>query len=163
MRILELFAGYGSQRLALENLGFDVVSDISEIDTNAIKAYNCLHGQTRNLGDITKVNLCELSDYDLITYSSPCQDFSTAGLQKGGEKGSGTRSSLLWECEKIIAYCKPKYLLLENVKNLVGEKFKPCFDKWLKVLENLGYNSYWQVLNAKDFGVPQQRERECLL
>jgi DNA (cytosine-5)-methyltransferase 1 len=95
----------------------------------------------------------------LITYSSPCQDFSVAGLQKGGDAGSGTRSSLLWECERIIRAVKPKYLLMENVKNLVGKKHIHNFIRWLQVLEMMGYQNYWQVLNAKDYGVPQNRER----
>ena len=95
----------------------------------------------------------------MITYSSPCQDFSVAGLQKGGDAGSGTRSSLLWECERIIRAVKPKYLLMENVKNLVGKKHKHNFICWLQVLEMMGYQNYWQVLNAKDYGVPQNRER----
>lgn len=159
MRILELFAGYGSQALALENLGIDFTSDISEIDKYAIQAYNQLHGETHNWGDITKIDERELPYYDLITYSSPCQDFSTAGLQRGGDIGSGTRSSLLWECERIIRAVKPKYLLMENVKNLVGEKHKHNFIKWLTVLEGLGYQNFWQVLNAKDYGVTQNRER----
>jgi DNA (cytosine-5)-methyltransferase 1 len=95
----------------------------------------------------------------LITYSSPCQDFSVAGLQKGGDAGSGTRSSLLWECERIIRAVKPKYLLMENVKNLVGKKHKHNFIRWLRVLEMMGYQNFWKVLNAKDYGVPQNRER----
>ena len=159
MRVLELFAGYGSQALALENLGIDFTSDISEIDKYAIDAYNQLHGDTHNWGDITKINEKELPYYDLITYSFPCQDISLAGLQKGLNKDSETRSSLLWECERIIRAVKPKYLLMENVKNLVGEKHKPNFIRWLRVLEMMGYQNYWQVLNAKDYGVPQNRER----
>ena len=75
------------------------------------------------------------------------------------EEGSGTRSSLLWECKKIIEYFKPKYLLMENVKNIISKKHKPYFDKWLDYLESLGYVNYWKVLNAKDFGIPQNRER----
>lgn len=94
---------------------------------------------------------------DLFTYSFPCQDLSVAGKQAG--LGKGTRSGLLYECEKIIENKKPKYLLLENVKNLVGKKFKPEFDKWLEYLEGLGYTNYWKVLNAKDYGIPQNRER----
>lgn len=159
MRVLELFAGYGSQALALENLGIEFVSDISEIDPYAIKAYNQIHGETHNWGDITKIDETKLPYYDLITYSSPCQDFSVAGLGKGGDKDSGTRSSLLWECERIIRAVKPKYLLMENVKNLVGEKHKHNFIRWLRVLEMMGYWNFWQVLNAKDYGVPQNRER----
>lgn len=88
-----------------------------------------------------------------------CQDFSNAGLQKGGEEGSGTRSSLLWECRRAIETKRPKYLMLENVKALVSKKFLPLFHKWLQVLEELGYTNYYAVLNAKDFGVPQNRER----
>jgi DNA (cytosine-5)-methyltransferase 1 len=159
MIILELFAGYGSQALALENLGMDFTSDISEIDKYAIQAYNQLHGETHNWGDITKIDETKLPYYDLITYSSPCQDFSVAGLGKGGDVGSGTRSSLLWEVERIIRAVKPKYLLMENVKNLVGEKHKHNFIRWLHVLEMMGYQNYWKVLNAKDYGVPQNRER----
>ena len=85
-------------------------------------------------------------------------DISLAGKQEGMIKGK-TRSGLLYECERIIEHCRPKYLLLENVKNLVGKKFKPQFDEWLDYLESLGYTSYWKVLNAKDYGVPQNRER----
>jgi len=159
MRILELFAGYGSQALALKYLGIDFVSDISEIDQYAIKTYNQIHGETHNWGDICKIDETKLPYYDLITYSSPCQDFSVAGKQAGGDKGSGTRSSLLWECERIIRAVKPKYLLMENVKNLVGKAHIHNFVAWLKVLEDMGYTNYWQVLNAKDYGVPQNRER----
>ena len=159
MRVLELFAGYGSQALALENLGIEFTSDISEIDRYAIQAYNQLHGETHNWGDITKIDETKLPYYDLITYSSPCQDFSLAGLQRGGDEGSGTRSSLLWECERIIRAVRPKYLLMENVKNLVGEKHKHNFIRWLRVLEMMGYQNFWKVLNAKDYGVPQNRER----
>ena len=88
-----------------------------------------------------------------------CQDISVAGKQKGLDMDSGTRSGLLWECQKVIATKKPKYLLMENVKNLVGKKHKANFDKWLEWLESQGYTNYWQVLNAKDYGIPQNRER----
>jgi len=158
-RVLEICAGYGSQALSLKNLGLDIHTDIAEIDKYAIQAYNQLHGETFNYGDVYKIDDTKLPNYDLITYSTPCQDFSVAGKQQGGDKGSGTRSSLLWECERIIKAVKPKYLLMENVKNLVGKKHKHNFDEWLKVLEELGYNNYWQVLNAKDYGIPQNRER----
>lgn len=159
MRVLELFSGYGSQALALENLGIEFTSDISEIDQYAIKAYNQIHGDTHNWGDITKIDETKLPYYDLITYSSPCQDFSVAGLGRGGDEGSGTRSSLLWECERIIRAVKPKYLLMENVKNLVGKAHVHNFNRWLRTLEMMGYWNFWQVLNAKDYGVPQNRER----
>ena len=158
LRVFEAFAGYGSQSIALRNLGveYEVVA-ISEIDKYAIKAYEAIHGSTNNLGDICKINPSDIPDHDLFTYSFPCQDLSVAGKQAG--LGKGTRSGLLYECEKIIETKKPKYLLLENVKNLVGKKFKPEFNKWLEYLEGLGYTNYWQVLNAKHYGVPQNRER----
>ena len=92
-----------------------------------------------------------------------CQDFSNVGLQKGGEEGSGTRSSLLWECRRAIVAKRPKYLLLENVKALASKKFLPLFNKWIKSLEDYGYYNTWQVLNAKDYGVPQNRERVFLV
>ena len=158
LRVFEAFAGYGSQSIALRNLGIDYeVVAISEIDKYAIKAYEAIHGPTNNLGDICKINPSDIPDHDLFTYSFPCQDLSVAGKQAG--LGKGTRSGLLYECEKIIEAKKPKYLLLENVKNLVGKKFKSQFDEWLEYLEGLGYTNYWQVLNAKDYGVPQNRER----
>lgn len=158
LRVFEAFAGYGSQSIALRNLGieYEVVA-ISEIDKYAIKAYEAIHEPTNNLGDICKINPSDTPDHDLFTYSFPCQDLSVAGKQAG--LGKGTRSGVLYECEKVIEAKKPKYLLLENVKNLVGKKFKPQFDEWLAYLESLGYTSYWKVLNAKDYGVPQNRER----
>lgn len=159
IRVLELFGGYGSQALALENLGIDFKSDLCEIDKYAIQAYNQIHGETFNYGDICSIDETKLPYYDLITYSSPCQDFSQAGKQAGGERGSGTRSSLLWECERIIRAVKPKYLLMENVKALTSKKFMPLFANWLRTLEDIGYKNWWKVLNAKDYGVPQNRER----
>ena len=158
LRVFEAFAGYGSQSIELRNLGieYEVVA-ISEIDKYAIKAYEAIHGPTNNLGDICKIDPKDIPNHDLFTYSFPCQDLSVAGKQAG--LGKGTRSGLLYECEKIIEAKKPKYLLLENVKNLVGKKFKSQFDEWLGYLEDLGYTNYWKVLNAKDYGVPQNRER----
>lgn len=159
IRVFEAFAGYGSQSIALRNLGIphEVVA-ISEIDKYAIQAYEAIHGKVNNLGDISKIKVEDIPQHDLFTYSFPCQDISVAGSTKGIVRGQ-TRSGLLYECEKIIEHCKPKYLLMENVKNLVGKKFKPQFDEWLKYLEDLGYTNYWKVLNAKNYGVPQNRER----
>ena len=160
IRVFEAFSGYGSQSIALRNIGVDYeVVAISEIDKYAIRAYETIHGKANNLGDISKIDVEDIPEHDLFTYSFPCQDISIAGRQMSLEEGSGTRSSLLWECKKIIEYCKPKYLLMENVKNLVSKKHKSYFDKWLNYLESLGYTNYWKVLNAKDFGVPQNRER----
>ena len=158
IRVFEAFAGYGSQSIALRNLGIEhEVVAISEIDKYAIQVYEAIHGPVLNLGDICKINPKDIPQHDLFTYSFPCQDLSVAGKQAG--LGKGTRSGLLYECEKIIEHCRPKYLLLENVKNLVSKKFKPQFDEWLDYLESLGYTNYWKVLNAKDYGVPQNRER----
>lgn len=160
IRLFEAFSGYGSQALALKryNIEFESVG-IAEIDKYAIQAHEALHGKIKNYGDVSSLEIDELPDMDLFTYSFPCQDISNAGKQRGLEKGSGTRSSLLWECERIIEGKLPKFLMMENVKNLVGKKNKPHFDEWLNVLEKLGYNNYWKVINAKWCGVPQNRER----
>ena len=159
LKVIEAFAGVGSQRMALRNLGIKhEVVGIFEIDKFALKSYEAIHGECPNLGDISKIDIKDIPKHDLFTYSFPCQDLSIAGKQKGMIRGV-TRSGLLYECERIIKHCKPKYLLLENVKNLVGKKNKPQFDEWLKFLEDLGYANYWKVLNAKDYGVPQNRER----
>lgn len=158
IKVFEAFAGYGSQSLALKYLNIPhKVVGISEIDKWAIKAYNALHDNVKNYGDISKINPCDLPDFDLFTYSFPCQDISIAGYQKGIKQG--TRSGLLYECEKIIEVKRPKYLMLENVKNLVGKNFKFQFDEWLKYLETLGYTNYWKVLSATDYGVAQSRKR----
>lgn len=160
LRVIELFAGIGSQTQALKNIGVDHdVVAIAEIDKFAIKSYEAIHGEKFNLGDVSTVDVDDIPNCDLLTYSFPCQDISVSGDQRGLDKGSNTRSSLLWECERIIKAKRPKYLLLENVKNLIGKKHKPNFDKWLETLESIGYNNYWKVLNAKDYGVPQNRER----
>lgn len=160
IRVFEAFAGYGSQSMALRRLGIDFeVVGISEIDKYAIQAYMAVHGDTPNYGDISNIEWESVPDFDFLTYSFPCTDISTAGQQKGLAEGSGTRSSLLWECRKAIEAKRPKYLLMENVKNLVSKKFTPYMKEWLRFLEGQGYSNYTKVLNAKDFGVPQNRER----
>lgn len=167
LRVTTLFSGYDSQCLALERLKqsiphFDYeLVNWCEIDKYAIQAHNALFPQwaDRNLGDISLVDWAKANQCDLLTYSSPCQDFSNAGLQKGGEEGSGTRSSLLWECRKAIEQLRPKYLLMENVKALVSKKFAPTFLAWVETLNKLGYTSYYRVVNATNCGVPQNRER----
>lgn len=216
LRVFEAFAGYGSQRMALRNIGisFEIVG-ISEIEGEVIRSYAAIHTDfleqrkninknisldkedlisyleelnvpldyktfenraskmkleqlkemylanklINNYGDITKIDPEGLPDFDLFTYSFPCQDISVAGYQNGLNKSSGTRSSLLWECCKIIETKKPKYLMMENVKNLVGCNHKTNFLKFLQYLESIGYKNRWAVLNAKDYGVPQHRER----
>lgn len=170
LRVFTAFSGYDSQCLALDRLKRDYpefdyeLIGWSEVDKYAIQAHNALYPQwtDRNFGDITKIDWDQVPDFDLFTYSSPCQDFSNAGLQRGGEEGSGTRSSLLWECRRAIVAKRPKYCLLENVKALVSKKFMPLFNKWQDELAEYGYANFWQVLNAKNYGVPQNRERVFL-
>ena len=161
LRVFTAFSGYDSQCMALDRIGlpYDLVG-WSEIDKHAIAAHNAIYPQfaESNYGDISKIDWSQVPDFDLFTYSSPCQDFSVAGLQRGGTKGSGTRSSLLWECERAIAAKRPKYLLFENVAALVSAKFVKLFNQWQLLLEHYGYTNFTQVLNAKDYGVPQNRE-----
>ena len=163
LRVLSLFSGIGAFEMALRNIEIDYeLVNFCENDKYAIKSYCAIHGvdENLNLGDITKVSIENLpKDIDLITHGSPCQDFSVAGLQRGGDEGSKTRSSLIWNTVEIIKHCKPKYVIWENVKNVLSKKHKHNFDKYLKTLELLGYTNYWKVLNAKDYGVPQNRER----
>lgn len=113
----------------------------------------------KNFGDIKRIVPETLPDFDLFTYSFPCQDISVAGYQRGLDSDSGTRSSLLWECCKIIETKRPRYLMMENVKNLVGTNHRRNFSEFLRYLEKLGYTNCWNILNARDFGVPQNRER----
>ena len=160
LRVFESFAGIGTQRMGLERAGIaHEVVGICEIDKFAIDSYQAIHGETENYGDISKIDPNDLPDFDLFTYSFPCQDISMAGKQKGFDKESGTRSSLLWECERIIEAKRPKYLLMENVKALTFKKNNGGYQKWLDILTSLGYTNYSKVLNAKDYGVPQNRER----
>lgn len=167
LKVIELFAGIGAQRKALQKgkIEHEVIA-ISEIDKYAIQSYNAIHGETLNLGDITKIE--KMPKADLWTYSFPCTDISLAGRMKGFEKHSGTHSSLLWEVQRLLSVSiddgtLPKYLLMENVKNLISKKFKPLFDEWCKYLESLGYKNFYKVLNAKDYGVPQNRERVFMI
>lgn len=163
LRLLSLFSGIGAFEMALRNIEIDYeLVNFCENDKYAIKAYCAIHDvdESLNLGDITKINIENLpKDIDLITHGSPCQDFSVAGLQRGGDEGSKTRSSLMWNTVEIIKHCKPKYVIWENVKNVLSKKHKHNFDKYLKTLELLGYTNYWDVLNSKHYGIPQNRER----
>ncbi len=161
LKVITLFTGIGAQEAALKRLGLDFeIVGISEIDKYAIQSYEAINGSVRNYGDITQI---ERLDYaDLWTYSFPCQDLSFAGKQRGISEE--TRSGLLLHVERLLTESvlygtQPKYLLLENVKALVSKKFMPDFQRWLDKLEQLGYNNYWQILNAKDYGIPQNRER----
>lgn len=163
LEVVELFAGVGSQTQALKNLEIKHrVVAICEIDKHASKAYEALHGKVNNLGDITKVK--SLPFAHIWSYSFPCTDLATPGTRKGMSRGSGTRSGLLWEVERLLESSPlPKFLLLENVKNLVGENFEEPFAEWRTSLVKLGYRNYYQVLNARDYGVPQNRERVFMI
>ena len=163
LAILSLFSGIGAFEKALDNIGikYNLVG-FSEIDKYAIKSYCAIHkvDEQLNLGDVTKIDIEKLPRFiDMITHGSPCQDFSIAGKQAGAEKDSGTRSSLMWNTVDIVEWCLPKYVIWENVKNLLSKKHKHNFDSYIEIMDKLGYNSYYQVLNAKDYGVPQNRER----
>lgn len=207
LKVVELFAGIGSQTQALKNIGVehDVVN-ISEWNISSLIAYDAIHTddgrdcterlsrsdviayldrftfssngkdpcninkirepvlrklynahlRTKNLGNISEIET--LPRCDLLTYTFPCQNLSVSG--DGAGIREGTRSGLLLEVERLLgASDKPKYLLMENVKNLLSKNHKPDFDRWCKKLESIGYANYWAVLDAKDFGVPQSRER----
>ena len=167
LKVFTAFSGYDSQCMALDRLhrhnpdfNYELVG-WAEIDKYAIAAHNAVYPQwaERNYGDIAKIDWQQVPDFNLFTYSSPCQDFSQAGKQAGGTEGSGTRSSLLWECRRAILAKKPKYLLMENVAALVSQKFIRLFNAWQLELESYGYRNFAKVLNAKDYGVPQNRER----
>lgn len=160
LRVFEAFVGYGSQAMALRRIGIPhKVVGISDIDKYALMAYEAVHGECPNYGDITQVDWSKVPDFDLLTWSSPCQDFSNAGLNAGGEEGSGTRSSLLWEVRRPIAEKRPKYILFENVKGFVSGKNVEEYKKLYTYLSGEGYSVFTQVLNAKNYGIPQNRER----
>lgn len=165
IKLLSLFSGIGAFEKALENLGIDYeLVNYCEIDKRASKSYSLIHNvdESKNLKDVTKVDTSTLpNDIDLITYGFPCQDISIAGKRKGfkDEQGNTTRSGLFFEALRIIEDTKPKIAIAENVKALTGNKFKREFKTVLDSLSDAGYNSYWKVLNARDYGVPQNRER----
>lgn len=165
IKYLSLFSGIGAFEKALERLGipFELVG-YCEIDKYASKAYSLLHKvpESMNYGDITQIDEMQLPcDIDLITYGFPCQDISLAGLQKGllNEDGTKTRSGLFFDALRIIVHTQPKIAIAENVKNLTGTKFREQFSIVLQGLKDAGYNNYWKVLNAKDYEIPQNRER----
>jgi DNA (cytosine-5)-methyltransferase 1 len=165
MKLLSLFSGIGAFEKALDNLEmpYDLVA-YCEKDKHASKSYSAIHGvpESMNLGDITKVDEKALpKDIDLVTYGFPCQDISLCGKLKGlfNEDGTQTRSGLFFEALRIIEETQPKVAIAENVKNLTSKKFAEQFRIVLGALESAGYHNYWEVLNAKDFGIPQNRER----
>jgi DNA (cytosine-5)-methyltransferase 1 len=165
IKILSLFSGIGAFEKALDRLEVDYeLVGFSEIDKYATKSYCAIHDvpESMNFGDITKIDEKTLpKDIDLITYGFPCQDISLAGKQKGlfNEDGTQTRSGLFFEALRIIEETQPRVAIAENVKNLTSKKFSEQFRIVLDSLEQAGYNNYWKVLNSKDFGIPQNRER----
>lgn len=164
IKLLSLFSGIGAFEKALERQGIEYqLVNYCEIDKYASKSYSLIHNvsEQMNLGDITKIDTLDMDDnVDFITYGFPCQDISLAGKQKGFEQnGEFTRSGLFFEALRIIEGTKPKVAICENVKNLTSKRFSKEFSIVLQSLEEAGYNNYWQVLNAKDYGIPQNRER----
>lgn len=168
IRLIELFAGIGAQAKALERLGVGFEHyRICEFDKYAVRSYNAVHGTDFEPSDITKIHADDLGIVDtdkycyIMTYSFPCQDLSLAGNQKGMAKGGGTRSGLLWEVERLLNECDelPQVLLMENVPQVCGKKNLEDFRAWCAFLEVLGYKNYHSLLNSKDFGVPQNRNR----
>lgn len=158
LKVLELFGGIGACSKALERLSVDYeIADYVEINKYAVKSFNAIHNTNFEPQDICEWN--KDIEVDLIMHGSPCQDFSLAGKQAGGDKDSGTRSSLMYETIRIVNKLKPKYVIWENVKNLLSKKHRHNFDAYLETMEQLGYTNYYQVLNAKDYGIPQNRER----
>lgn len=172
LRLIELFAGIGAQAKALENLGVNFEHyRICEFDKYAVASYNAVHGTNFATSDITKIHandlgIVETDKYEYImTYSFPCTDLSTAGKQKGMSRDSGTRSGLLWEVERLLKETKelPQILLMENVPGVLSEKNKKDFLEWCGFLESLGYTSKYKILNAKDYGIPQNRDRVFMI
>lgn len=181
LRVVTLCSGYDSQCLALDRIkrdypefDYELVA-WSEFDPEtpktplekqpAVIAHNALFPQwaDRNLGDMTKIDWEKVDDFDMLFYSTPCQSISQAGLQHGFVEGSGTRSSIIWNVRDAVKIKRPRYLCLENVRAMVSKKFVGVFNLWQRELERLGYANFAQVLNAKDYGVPQNRERIFLV
>lgn len=183
INVVTLCSGYDSQMIAMEmlhnfaaKLGFDFDYELkawAEFDPEsnarlenqpAVKAHNLLFPQwaDRNVGDMTTADWSKVDvgeGIDLLTYSTPCQSISVAGKRAGIKKGSGTRSAVLWSTENAIRALKPKFLLQENVAALVDSTNWPDFVEWYNTVEACGYTSYWQILNAKNYGIPQNRAR----
>lgn len=176
IRLIELFAGIGSQAKALKNLGVDFENwFVCEFDKHAIDSYNAIHGTNFETSDITKVHANELKIRErerycyIMTYSFPCQDLSLAGKRRGMEKGSGTRSGLLWEVERLLDECNgelPQVLLMENVPQVIGKGNIEHFNKWRSKLDSMGYSNFVQLLNAKEIGYPEpipQNRNRCFM
>lgn len=156
--VVEFFCGIGAQRKALERSGIDfTVVDAVDINKYSIASYNGIFGTNFEPQDITKWD--KDINIDMLFHTSPCQDFSAAGKQAGGDEGSGTRSSLMHETKRIVRKHKPKYIIWENVKGVTFKKNIHNLNKYLDDISALGYNNYWKILNSRDYGTPQARER----
>ena len=172
IRLIELFGGIGAQAKALENLHADFEHwRLVEFDAAAVRSYNAIHGTNFETSDITKIHADDLQIVNtyihtyIMCYSFPCQSLSVAGKMHGMKRGSGTRSGLLWEVERILKECKelPQILLMENVIQVHSEQNMPDFQEWISFLESLGYSNYWQDMNAQDYGMPQHRKRTIMI
>lgn len=168
IRLIELFAGVGSQAKALTNIGIDFEHwRICEFNENSIRSYNAIHDTDFVTSDITKISALDLGISDtntftyLLTYSFPCQDLSNTGKRQGMAKGDNTRSGLLWEVERLLNECTelPQVLLMENVPQVHSPQNIKHFEQWLTFLKSKGYSNYWKDLCAKDYGIPQGRNR----
>lgn len=176
LRVVTLCSGYDSQCLAFERLKrdfppfdyelvawseFDPTSKTQLNKQPAVVAHNALFPQwkDRNLGDMTKIDWTTVPDFDMLFYSTPCQSISQAGLQHGFKEGSGTRSSIIWNVREALEIKKPKYACLENVAAMVSQKFLPMFNLWRDEVSRIGYQNYAELLNSKNYNVPQNRER----
>ncbi len=203
IRLIELFAGIGSQAKALQNIGANFEHyKVVEFDKYAVASYNAIHGTDFETLDITKIGAEDLNIIDtdkfeyILTYSFPCQDLSLAGKGRGMKKGNNTRSGLLWEVERLLEECcgykekrippknttihsmsefvddynynidktkLPQILLMENVPQVISKANYNDFREWEKKLESLGYSNYFENLNAKDYGIPQNRNRTFMV
>ena len=162
IKLLSLFSGIDSFERSLTNIGVNYnLIGYSEINKWASTAYSAIHNVSEklNYGDVSKIDFTQFNEVDMITHGSSCQDFSISGKQQGGNEGSGTRSSLMWHTVEAIRETNPKYVIWENVDNVLSDKHKHNFDKYRKRLRKLGYDNYYKVINAKHWGVPQNRNR----
>lgn len=168
IRLIEMFGGIGSQAMALRDLGADFEHyRLVEWSPYSVKSYNAIHGTDFTPMDITKVHAADLGIVDtdkytyIVTYSFPCQDLSIAGKMNGMKKGDNTRSGLLWEVQRILDECDelPNILVMENVTQVHGTRNREDFESWIKFLEGKGYSCRWFDMNAKRYGVAQNRDR----
>ena len=176
VRLIELFGGIGSQLKAYEvlerNYPDKVIVEhyrLIEIDKYCVCSYNAIHNTNYKIKDITKIGANDLGIENtdeyiyVMTYSFPCQDISTAGLMKGFEEGSGTRSSLLWEVIRLLKTLnkenRPQILIMENVAAIENSKNMNGFKKLQNELKKLGYRNFVEQLNLKEYGIPQNRLR----